>query len=343
MTEATGENRRIVLARRPDATLQHHDLRLERVPIPQAGDGEVLLQTLYLSLDPYMRGRMNAAASYAEPVAIDAVMVGATVSRVIESRHANYVAGDLVLAASGWQEYAVANGRGLTKLDAALPRRSLALGAMGMPGFTAFVGMLDIGQVQAGDTVLVSAATGAVGSIAGQVATLHGARVVGIAGGDEKCRYAVEQLHYDVCVDHQQPDFAERLAAACPDGIDVFFENVGGAVWEAALPLINRHGRIALSGLVAHYNRAEPADGPDLTAKWLRQILTRCVTLRGFLIFEHYETRHAAFIEQMGSWLRDGKIVIVEDVIDGLEHAPAGLIGLLRGDNLGKLVIRVAE
>lgn len=343
MTESVAENRRFVLARRPDATLQHHDLRFERVPRPQPGDGEVLLQTLWLSLDPYMRGRMNAAASYAEPVAIDAVMVGATVSRVIESRHADHAVGDLVLAASGWQEYAISDGRGLTTLDAALSRPSLALGALGMPGFTAFVGMLDIGRPQAGETVLVSAATGAVGSIAGQIAKLQGARVVGIAGGEEKCRHAVEQLHYDVCVDHQQHDFAERLAAACPDGIDVFFENVGGAVWEAALPLINRHGRIALSGLVAHYNRAEPVDGPDLTARWLRQILTRCVTLQGFLIFEHYETRHAAFIEQMSAWLRDGRIAVIEDVIDGLEHATAGLIGLLRGDNLGKLVVRVAE
>lgn len=343
MTEVTAENRRIVLARRPDATLQHSDLRLERVPRPQAADGEVLLQTLWLSLDPYMRGRMNAAASYAEPVALDAVMVGATVSRVIESRHPGYAVGDLVLAASGWQEYAVSDGRGLNKLDAGLPRPSLALGAMGMPGFTAFVGMLDIGQPKVGETVLVSAATGAVGSVAGQLAKLRGARVVGIAGGDEKCRYAVEQLHYDACVDHQQHDFAERLAAACPSGVDVFFENVGGAVWEAALPLVNRHARIALSGLVAHYNRAELADGPDLTAQWLRLILTRCVSLQGFLIFEHYETRHAAFVEQMSAWLRDGKIAIVEDVIDGLEHATAGLMGLLRGDNLGKLVVHVAD
>ena len=344
MTESVAENRCIVLARRPDGALQHGDLRLERVPLPQPGDGEVLLRTLWLSLDPYMRSRMNAQASYAEPVAIDAVMVGATVSRVVASNRDDFAVGDLVLAASGWQDYAVSDGSDLTRLDASLPRPSLALGAMGMPGFAAFVGMLDIGEPKAGETVLVSAATGAVGSIAGQIARLCGARVVGIAGGDEKCRYAVEQLQYDACVDHQAHDFAERLAAACPDGVDVFFENVGGAVWEAALPLVNDHARIALSGLVANYNRATPNDGPvDLTAQWLRILLTRRVRLQGFIIFEHYETRHAAFVEQMGAWLRDGRIAIAEDVIDGLEHATAGLIGLLRGDNLGKLVVRVAD
>jgi NADPH-dependent curcumin reductase CurA len=343
MTESVAENRRIVLARRPDGALQHGDLRLERAPLPQAGDGEVLLRTLWLSLDPYMRSRMNAQASYAEPVAIDAVMVGATVSRVVASNRSDFAVGDLVLAASGWQDYAVSDGRDLTRLDAGLPRPSLALGAMGMPGFAAFVGMLDIGEPKAGETVLVSAATGAVGSIAGQIAKLCGARVVGIAGGDEKCRYAVEQLHYDACVDHQSHDFAERLAAACPGGVDVFFENVGGAVWEAALPLVNDHARIALSGLVANYNRAAPSDGPDLTPQWLRILLTRRVRLQGFIIFEHYETRHAAFVERMGGWLRDGRIAIAEDVIDGLEHATAGLIGLLRGDNLGKLVVRVAD
>ncbi|NGY04507.1 NADP-dependent oxidoreductase [Solimonas terrae] len=343
MTETAAENRRIVLARRPDASLQHGDLRMERVPLPTIDDGELLLRTLWLSLDPYMRSRMNDAPSYAEPVAIDAVMVGATVSRVIASKHAAHAVGDLVLAASGWQDYAVSDGTGLTRLDTDMPRPSLALGAMGMPGFTAFVGMLDIGQPKVGETVLVSAATGAVGSIAGQIAKLRGARVVGIAGGDEKCRYAVEQLHFDACVDHQQHDFAERLAAACPSGVDVFFENVGGAVWEAALPLLNDHARIALSGLIANYNRAAPSDGPDQTAQWLRILLTRRVSLRGFIIFEHYKTRHEAFVEQMSGWLREQRIVVVEDVIEGLEHAPAGLMGLLRGDNLGKLVVRVAD
>lgn len=343
MTETAAENRRIVLARRPDASLQHGDLRMERVPLPTIGDGELLLRTLWLSLDPYMRSRMNDAPSYAEPVAIDAVMVGATVSRVIASKHPAHAVGDLVLAASGWQDYAASDGTGLTRLDTDMPHPSLALGAMGMPGFTAFVGMLDIGQPKVGETVLVSAATGAVGSIAGQIAKLRGARVVGIAGGDEKCRYAVEQLHFDACVDHQQHDFAERLAAACPSGVDVFFENVGGAVWEAALPLLNDHARIALSGLIANYNRAAPSDGPDQTAQWLRILLTRRVSLRGFIIFEHYKTRHAAFVEQMSGWLREQRIVVVEDVIEGLEHAPAGLMGLLRGDNLGKLVVRVAD
>jgi NADPH-dependent curcumin reductase CurA len=342
MTEADAVNRRIVLARRPDAALQPSDLRLERVPLPEVGDGQVLLRTLWLSLDPYMRSRMNAAASYAEPIPVDGVIVGGTVSRVVASRHPQYSPGDCVLADSGWQDYALSDGRGLTKLAADLPRPSLALGALGMPGFAAFVGMLDIGKPKAGDTVLVSAATGAVGSIAGQIARLQGARVIGIAGGPDKCAYAVEQLHYDACVDHQRHDFPQQLAAACDRGIDVFFENVGGAVWEAALPLVNDHARIALSGLVAHYNNAALPDGVDRTAQWLRVLLTRRVTLQGFVIFEHYASRHADFLAQMTAWLRDGRIAVAEDVIDGLEVAPAGLIGLLRGDNLGKLVVRVA-
>ena len=232
-------NRRIVLSSRPVGAPSSDNFRLERVDVPAPGAGELLLRTLHLSIDPYMRGRMSDAPSYTPSVAIDAVMVGATVSRVEISRHPDYAVGDLVLAMGGWQDYALSDGAGLRMLDAAMTQPSRALGVLGMPGFTAFVGLLDIGQPVAGETVVVAAASGAVGSVVGQIARLQGCRAVGIAGGAEKCRYVVEELGFDACLDHRRTDLAQRLAAACPKGIDVYFENVGGAVFDAVLPLLN--------------------------------------------------------------------------------------------------------
>lgn len=339
----TDKNRRIVLASRPTGFPIPGNFRLEETEIPRPKDGEVLLRTLYLSLDPYMRGRMNDAPSYAPPVNIDDVMTGGTVTRVEESNNPKYAVGDLVLSTSGWQDYAVSDGTGLARLDKEMPQPSLALGVMGMPGFTAYVGLLDIGEPKAGETVVVSAATGAVGSAVGQIAKLKGCRVVGVAGGSEKCRYAVEELGFDACIDRHEADLKEKLAAACPDGVDVYFENVGGAVFDAVLPLLNVHARIPVCGRIASYNATSLPEGPDRSPALVGMLLVKRIKMQGFIIFDHYETRYRDFVRDMTGWLAEGKIKYREDVVDGLEKAPAAFIGMLEGKNFGKLVVRVSQ
>jgi hypothetical protein len=310
------------------------------VPAPAAG--ELLLRTLFLSLDPYMRGRMSDAPSYAAPVAVGDVMIGGTVSRVEASRHAGFAPGELVLARAGWQDYAVSDGSGLVRLEARMPRPSLALGVLGMPGFTAYMGLLDIGAPKAGETVVVAAASGAVGSVVGQIAKLRGCRVVGIAGGADKCAYLVDELGFDAGVDHRGGELPRRLAAACPDGIDVYFENVGGAVFDAVLPLLNTHARIPVCGLIARYNETAPPAGPDRLGLLERLILTRRMRMQGFIIFDDYGERFGEFHRQMSEWLQAGTIRFREDVVAGLEHAPQAFIGLLEGRNFGKLIVSVA-
>ncbi len=336
-----GTNRRIVLARRPHGEPQADDFRLERTALPVPGPGEVLLRTRFLSLDPYMRGRMNDAPSYAPPVAIDAVMTGQTVSAVEASNNPDFTVGELVVANAGWQDYALSDGHDLLRIDAALARPSYALGVLGMPGLTAYVGLLDIGQPQPKETVAVAAATGAVGSLVGQIAKLKGCRVVGIAGGHDKCEYAVHALGFDACLDHREPDLRGRLAAAAPKGIDVYFENVGGAVLQAVVPLLNVGARVPLCGLIAWYNLEEPPAGPDRTPQLLSAVLRRRLKIQGFIIFDHYQ-RMPAFRADMTAWLAERRVKYREEVIDGLPSAPGGLIGLLRGENFGKLVVRVS-
>jgi NADPH-dependent curcumin reductase CurA len=334
------ENRRIVLASRPSGKPSVENFRLETVAVPAIGDGEVLLQTEFLSLDPYMRGRMNAGASYAPPVELGAVMVGGTVSRVVESRNSAFAKGELVSAYAGWQDYAVSDGSDLMKLDPRIPSPSYALGVLGMPGLTAYVGLLDIGQPQAGDTVVLAAATGAVGSVVGQIAKLKGCRVVGIAGGAEKCQYAVEQLGYDACISHYDDDMAEQLANACPQGIDVYFENVGGSSWEAVMPLLNNFARIPVCGLIAHYNQTELPPGPDRMSQLQGLILTRSLKMQGFIV-GNYRDRIPAFVADMTGWLAEGKVKYREDLVEGLDNAPEAFLGLFSGNNFGKLVVRV--
>ncbi|HET7757714.1 MAG TPA: NADP-dependent oxidoreductase [Steroidobacteraceae bacterium] len=341
MSAAPGVNRRIVLARRPRGAPSAGDFRLEHGPVPTPGAGEVLLRTRYLSLDPYMRGRMSDAPSYAPPVAVGAPMVGQTVSVVEASNIPGFRIGELVVANVGWQDYGVSDGRDMTRIDPALARPSYALGVLGMPGLTAYVGLLDIGRPQPGETVVVAAATGAVGSIVGQIARLKGCRVVGIAGGAEKCRHAVEVLGFDAGLDHRAADLPERLAAACPRGIDVYFESVGGAVLAAVWPLLNVGARVPLCGLIAWYNLDQPPPGVDRTPGLLATVLRRRVKIQGFIVFDHYD-RATAFREDMARWLRAGSVKYREQVIEGLERAPEGLMGLLRGENFGKLVVRVA-
>ena len=334
-------NRRIVLSARPAGAPTPSDFRLEQRPVPALSAQQVLLHTIYLSLDPYMRGRMSDAASYAAPTAIGDVMGGATVSRVVESLHTQFKPGDLVLGFSGWQEYAAVGVAGLTKLDAGMQHPSLTLGVLGMPGFTAYMGLLDIGQPKPDETVVVAAASGAVGSVVGQIAKLKGCRVVGVAGGAEKCRYVVDELGFDACIDHHGANFPQRLAAACTRGIDVYFENVGGAVFDAVLPLLNERARVPVCGLISSYNQSSPPEGPDRTGKLMRTLLAKRIKMQGFIIWADYESRFGEFFSQMTDWVKDGRVKFREDIVDGLENAPQAFIGLLEGKNFGKLIIRV--
>lgn len=343
MSQTQDENRRIVLNSRPHGAPKPADFRLENTSVPEPGDGEMLLRTIYLSLDPYMRGRMSEGPSYAEPVALDEVIVGGTVCRVARSNHSDFAEGDLVLANSGWQDYAVSDGTGLVRLDSNLQHPSRALGVLGMPGFTAYMGLLDIGQPQLGETVVVAAATGAVGSVVGQIAKLKGCRVVAVAGGEQKCGVAVNELEFDACIDHRSENFAEQLASACPQGIDIYFENVGGKVFDGVLPLLNTKARVPLCGLIAHYNDTELPPGPDRLSLLTKTLLTKRIKMQGFIIFEDYAPRYGEFATTMDGWVNEGKIKIREDIVEGLENAPDAFIGLLQGKNSGKLVIRVGN
>ncbi|MFY2736157.1 NADP-dependent oxidoreductase [Pseudocitrobacter faecalis] len=343
MTKDTLRQRRWVLASRPHGEPVADNFRLEETNVPEPAEGEVLLRTVYLSLDPYMRGRMSDAPSYSPPVELGAVMVGGTVSRVEESRHPNFKAGEWVLGYSGWQSYDVSNGDGLVKLGDAPEHPSWSLGILGMPGFTAYMGLLDIGQPKAGETLVVAAATGPVGATVGQIGKLKGCRVVGIAGGPEKCRHAVEVLGFDLCIDHRAADFAEQLASACPTGIDVYYENVGGKVFDAVLPLLNTSARVPVCGLVSGYNATDLPDGPDRLPLLMGTLLKKRIRMQGFIIGQDYGHRIGEFQEEMGRWVQEGKIKYREQIIDGLENAPAALIGLLKGENFGKVVIRLSD
>lgn len=336
-------NRKIVLNSRPVGAPTLDNFRLENSEVPIPAVGQVLLRTLYLSLDPYMRGRMSDAKSYAAATAIGEVMGGGTVSRVEMSQHGDYLPGDLVLGFGGWQDYAISDGSDLSKLNIQQAHPSLSLGVLGMPGFTAYMGLLDIGQPKAGETVVVAAASGAVGSVVGQIAKLKGCHVIGIAGGIEKCRYVVEELGFDVCINHHNADFAQQLAAACTKGIDVYFESVGGAVFDAVLPLLNTGARVPLCGMIAHYNDIDLPPGPDRLGLLTRTLLSKRIKMQGFIIFQDYGPRYPEFLAQMSVWVKEGKIKFREDIIDGLENAPQAFIGLLEGKNFGKLVIRVAQ
>ena len=343
MPQNNTANRRIVLNARPHDAPTAVDFRLQDHPVPSPEDGPLLLRTLYLSLDPYMRGRMSDGPSYAAPVAIGDVMVGGTVSRVEASRLDNFKVGDLVLGYTGWQDHALSDGKGLTKLDPEDPHPSRALGVLGMPGFTAYMGLLDIGRPVAGDTVVVAAASGPVGSVVGQIAKIKGCTVVGIAGGEKKCRYVMEELGFDFCVDHHVEDLPGNLAAACPKGIDVYFENVGGAVFDAVLPLLNTKARVPLCGLVAAYNATNLPPGPDRLGLLVGTMLRQRIKMQGFIVFDDCGSRWSEFTDAMGQWVREEKIHVHEDIVFGLENAPEAFIGMLEGKNFGKLVIQLAH
>ena len=343
MKQNNAINRQLTLVSRPVGAPTTDDFALQETTIPEPRQGEVLLRTVFLSLDPYMRGRMSDAKSYAEPVAIGDPMVGGTVSRVHQSLHPDFQVGDWVLSYSGWQDYALSNGEGLIKLDPAQVPPSYALGVLGMPGFTAYMGLLDIGKPQAGETIVVAAATGAVGSMVAQIGKLKGCKVVAIAGGAEKCRYALDSLGVDACIDHKAADFAEQLARACPAGIDVYYENVGGKVLDAVLPLLNTGARIPVCGLISQYNATALPSGPDRLGQLMGTILIKRMTVKGFIIFDDYAHRYQEFAQDMSQWLQDGKIHYREQIVEELDQAPPAFIGLLQGENFGKLVVRVGD
>lgn len=342
MNQSKSENRQITLASRPIKAPGTENFSLKIGPIPEVGEGQLLLRTVYLSLDPYMRGRMSDEKSYAEPVAIGGVMVGGTVNRVVTSKHPDYKEGDWVLSYFvGWQDYGISDGNFLFKLDSSVAPVSHALGVLGMPGFTAYMGLMDIGKPKAGETLVVAAATGPVGATVVQIGKLMGCRVVAIAGDAEKCRVAKEVLGADIALNHKSDDFAEKLHEACPGGIDIYFENVGGKVFKEVLPLLNPSARIPLCGTVSGYNNSNTSSGGDSLDKAWSILQTRRVTVKGFIIFDDYGHRYGEFAEQMGKWVSEGKIRYLEQVVNGLEKAPDSLRGLLEGENFGKMVIRV--
>jgi NADPH-dependent curcumin reductase CurA len=338
---ATRKNKRIVLASRPTGKPTVNNFRIEEVAIPALADGQVLLKTRFLSLDPYMRGRMNAGRSYAAGVKLSDVMVGGTVSEVVESRNSAFREGELVTSFSGWQSYEVSSGQGIRKLDPRITHPSYALGVLGMPGLTAYIGLMDIGEPKAGETVVLAASTGAVGSVVGQLAKNKGCRVVGIAGARKKCEYAVKELGYDACVSHYDDDMAQQLKAECPQGIDVYFENVGGTSWEAVMPLLNNHARVPVCGLIAHYNETSAPPGPDRMIQLQILVLVKSIRMQGYIVSDYFH-RFPELVQTVGPLLASGKMKYREDVVDGLENAPEAFLGLFRGANFGKLVVKVS-
>jgi NADPH-dependent curcumin reductase CurA len=332
--------KRILLASRPLGEPSPENFRLEDAELREAGEGDVTVRILYLSLDPYMRGRMSAAKSYAAPVSIGATMEGETVCEVVRSRHANFAPGDIVRGRTGWCTGAVIGGDLLRKVETHGAPITTAVGALGMPGFTAWSGLKFIGKPKAGETVAVAAASGPVGSMVGQLARLAGASAIGIAGGPDKCAFVKGELGFDAVVDHRSPDFADNLEVASPNGIDVYFENVGGKVWDGVLPLLNQFARVPVCGLVAQYNGAGPSE-TDHPAETMSAILKRSLLIRGFIQTEFASEHFDNFLAEIGPRVAAREIMYREDIVEGLQNAPEAFIGMLKGRNFGKLIVKV--
>jgi NADPH-dependent curcumin reductase CurA len=330
------KNRRILLVNRPAGEPQESDFSLVEGPVPEPGTGQFLARTIYLSLDPYMRGRMRTGASYTQPAELNQVMVGGTVSQVIRSNHPGFAKDDFVLGFNGWQEYALSGGQSVRKIDPGMGPLSNFLGVLGMPGMTAYVALLDIGRPRPRETVVVSAASGAVGSVVGQIAKIKGCRAVGIAGSDEKCAYVVKELGFDACLNRHTENLKEALARTCPSGIDVYYDNVAGPVLEAVLRHINLGARIPLVGLISQYNAVRPPPGPNLMPLLIKRAL-----IQGFLVRDH-ENRRDEFLRDVSGWLKEGKLKYREDVVQGLEKASRAFLGLFTGQNFGKLLVQVS-
>ena len=328
-------NTQILFARRPEGPPTEDNFEIVQTPVPEVGEGEVLRRALYLSVDPYMRGRMSTQKSYAEGAKLGEPMVGQTVAEVVASKNPRFQPGDIVLTFDGWQAYGISDGKGLRKIDPSMAPVSWSLGVLGMVGLTAYVALLDIGKPKEGETVVVSAAAGAVGSLAGQIAKIKGCRAVGTAGSDEKCAYVTGELGFDACINYKTADLNAALKEACPNGVDVYFDNVGGAVLEAVLRRINLHARIPLVGLISQYNDKKPAPGPNLASLIVNRAL-----IQGMLVFDHTD-RTPDFLRDMAQWLREGKIKYREDVVEGLENTPRAFVGLFKGENIGKRIVKV--
>jgi NADPH-dependent curcumin reductase CurA len=330
-------NQQVLLKSYPTGEPKESDFAIVETEIPELGEGEILNRTIYLSLDPYMRGRMSDRASYAAPSELGKVIGGSTVSQVVKSNHSQFAVGDFVVGYDGWQAYGISKGETLRKLDPDRIPISYALGITGMPGMTAYCALLDIGKPKTGETVVVSAASGAVGSVVGQIAKLKGCRAVGIAGSDEKCDYVVNELGFDACINRKTPDLDSALRNACPNGIDVYVDHTAGPILEAVLQQINLGARIPLVGLISQYNAEKLPSGPNLMP-----LLVKRALIKGFLVGD-YQERHAEFVKDVSQWLQTGKLKYKEDVVNGLEDAPKAFIGLLQGKNFGKLIVQVGN
>jgi len=334
-------NRQIILAAYPEGAPKDSDFKLVENPVPEPRAGQVLCRAIYLSLDPYMRGRISPAKSYAKGVGIGEVIIGGTVSQVIRSESPDFAVGDMVFGYTGWQDYAAMEAGQLKAVDPDLAPISTALGVLGMPGMTAYTGLANIGKPQKGETLVVAAASGAVGSAVGQIAKIKGCRAIGVAGSPDKCSFVVDELGFDACLNHRDANFAEDLKSACPDGVDIYWENVGGTVFEAVLPLCNTFARIPVCGLIAHSNATELPTGPNRVPGVMRAVLTKRLRIQGMIVWD-FADQEAEFLEHMSRWIREGRVKYREDFVDGLENAPSAFQGLLQGKNFGKLVVRVS-
>jgi NADPH-dependent curcumin reductase CurA len=330
-------NRQVLLKRRPSGAPAIADFEIADAPLPEPDDGQVLVRGIYLSLDPYMRGRISGAPSYAKPVDIGAVIEGRVVGRIVRSRASGFHEGDHVYGGYGWQLYSAVPAKDLLKLDPGEAPLSTALSVLGMPGLTAYVGLTEIGRPQRGETVVVSAASGAVGAVAGQLAKREGVRVIGIAGGRDKCRYVETELRFDACVDHHTPDLAAALDRACPNGIDVYWENVGGAVQQMVFPRLNDFGRMVMCGMVSEYNDTEPRPGPNLMSAVRKRL-----RIQGFIVSDRWQ-RFGEYRAMAAPLVRNGELKYREDIVEGLDRAPEAFIGLLQGRNFGKLLIKLGD
>ena len=333
-------NRQITLASRPVGYPKESDFKLVESPIPSPDEGQVLVKTVYLSVDPYMRGRMNQARSYAANVEFNEVMIGGVIAQVVDSKHPDFQAGDIVNAHIGWQEYGISGGEGLRKIDPAIAPISTGIGILGMPGLTAYFGLLEVGQLQDGETVFVSGAAGAVGSVVGQIAKIKGCRVIGTAGTDEKITYVTDELGFDEAFNYKNVnDYAAKLAELCPDGIDVYFDNVGGKITDAVFPNLRLKGRVVICGQISQYNLENPETGP----RFLWYMITKRARIEGFLVSD-FADRNAEGLAQMAEWLKQGKLRYQETIEDGgIEKAPAAFISMLKGGNIGKQLVKISD
>jgi NADPH-dependent curcumin reductase CurA len=332
-------SKEIHLKNRPEGLPTENDFELARVPIPATGEGRILVQNIYMSVDPYMRGRMYDRQSYVPPFQIGKPLEGGCVGRVIESKNDAFKAGDYVLSMLGWREYFVSKGDGLTKIDPAVAPVQAYLGTAGMPGMTAYVGLLHIGELKEGETVFVSAAAGAVGSVVCQIAKLKGCYVVGSAGSDEKCSWLVEEAGIDAAFNYKTTDdVIAEVGRHFPEGIDVYFENVGGVHLEAALEHMRPNGRMVMCGMISMYNAVKPVPGPAR----LPYVISKKLTMKGFIVMDHFD-KLGAFMADMGKWIAEGKIKWKETIVDGIEKAPEAFIGLFKGENFGKMIVKLVD